>query len=509
MVKKNNPTTKSNYPVSAMDEKQSPGIILAVVFLFAPLFWAGNGPLPLIALELAGLVLLALWWAHSQGQKKLSIAENVLVGGILLFPLFQLIPLPPVFWAESLPGRAFYAEALREALGERSFSEAWRPVALIPRHAEAAWLALLPPVGVFLVARSLSHQQLQRLVYLFLGIAVFQAVLGLIQFGAGSESVFRLGNEHYRNSAVGTYVNRNHLAGLLEMALPVVLALLIATVGQPFELSHRRGGWRQRLLTWGSRQGSRFILYAGMALVILLGMVFTRSRAGILLAMVGLFLSFWVFAWKLGGRKVYGTVGVLTFAGAMLALEIGLAPIFKRFAALDDPMQEGRWAIFAGTLRAIGEFFPFGSGSGSFAEVFQRFQPVDFLGGFVHRAHNDYLEWLLVGGLPAAVLIVATLLLYFRQWIKVWRGKQASKFYFIQIGAGVGLFLLLLHTLVDFNLHIPANGIFFAFLLGVFFHPLKVPRRSQQKKQISPITKYNPPEPRKIPPENRTNPFVH
>jgi O-antigen ligase len=508
MMKKKNPAMmKSDYSLLGLEERQSLWVILAAVLLFAPLFWAGNAPLPLIVLELASVVLLALFWVQRKGRKELSTAEFAVLGGIAVIPLLQLIPLPSEFWAKVLPGRAFYADGLRLVLGEQFFSEHWRPIALIPSSGEAAWLALLPPIAVFLAARSLSNHQLQRLIYLFLGIAVFEAVLGLIQYGAGPESLFRLGNEYYRGSAVGTYVNRNHLAGLLEMALPVALALLIATLGKSPKLSHRHGGWRQRLLGWGSRQGNRSILYAAMALVILLGIVFTRSRAGIMLAMVGLFLSFFVFGRRIGGRKSYSIVSILAFSGAILALEIGLAPIFSRFAALDDPMREGRWAIFAGTVRAIGEFFPLGSGSGSFAEVFQRFQPANFVGGFVDRAHNDYLEWFLVGGFPAIVLVVAGLSLYLQQWVKVWRWKQDSNFYFIQIGAGMGVSLLLLHTLVDFNLHIPANAIFFAFLLGIFFHPMKERRRSQKKELIPPIVEHKAPRSREIPPENQINPF--
>jgi O-antigen ligase len=114
----------------------------------------------------------------------------------------------------------------------------------------------------------------------------------------------------------------------------------------------------------------------------------------------------------------------------------------------------------------------------------------------------------MVGGLPAAILIAASLLLCCRQWVKVWRWKHDSNFYFIQIGAGMGVFLLLLHTLVDFNLHIPANAIFFAFLLGIFFHPLKDRRRNQQKEVALSPMEYQPPKPREIPPENQVNPFT-
>jgi hypothetical protein len=59
--------------------------------------------------------------------------------------------------------------------------------------------------------------------------------------------------------------------------------------------------------------------------------------------------------------------------------------------------------------------------------------------------------------------------LYAVRWLKVWTWEEWSRFRFIQVGAGIGILLLLLHSLADFNLHIPANVVYFAFLAGVFF----------------------------------------
>jgi O-antigen ligase len=119
---------------------------------------------------------------------------------------------------------------------------------------------------------------------------------------------------------------------------------------------------------------------------------------------------------------------------------------------------------------AIGEFFPLGSGIGTFNQVFPRFQGADLNGMFINRAHNDYLEWMMEGGIVAAVLILAFLTFYLRRWFKVWQRGEWKTFKFIQVGAGIGLFAMILHTFVDFNLHIPANQIYFAFLAALFFH---------------------------------------
>ncbi|CAB1275795.1 O-antigen ligase family protein [Candidatus Nitrosacidococcus tergens] len=446
---------------------------------------------------------------RAKKKQKITFSERAILIGIALIPLIQLIPLPIEILSKLFPGRAFYADNITQTLNQDDISNRWHSIALIPSATELAWLALLPPIAVFISTRYMTSQQLKKLTYLFLGIASFEAILGLIQYGEGSENLFRLGNEYYRDSAVGTYVNRNHLAGLLEMVLPIVLSILIAVIKKnPNITSNKdRGSWHQLLLRWSNNQGNYFLLFFTIAIIILLGTIFTRSRTGIMLVMLGLILSFFVFIRKIDLKKLYGTAGFIIFSSLIFAFEIGLTPIFNRFAAIDENMEKGRGLIYSGTLQAINEFFPLGSGAGSFAEVFQRFQPIDFTAGYVHRAHNDYLEWILVGGLPAAILIVASLFVYGRRWIKVWRWEQESIFYFIQIGAGIGTLLLLFHTLVDFNLHIPANAIFFAFLLGVFFYPLEQQQIRSKKNKPTASLPYYPPKPKEIPKENLANPF--
>jgi len=74
------------------------------------------------------------------------------------------------------------------------------------------------------------------------------------------------------------------------------------------------------------------------------------------------------------------------------------------------------------------------------------------------------------GGLVSAALILGFGWFYLRRWTEVWYRGRWSTFRFIQVGAGISILLLALHGLVDFNFHIPANAVFFAFLAGVFFH---------------------------------------
>ena len=492
---------------------------LAALLVFAPLYWGGNRLLPLLLMELAALALLAgLARQPPVDWQPLSRPARIFLTLLFLLPLAQLLPVPMTVWA-SLPGRAFYAEALR-LVGDGGASLDWRAISLIPAATEATWLALLPPLAVFLVAIHLSGPRVLVLALVFLGIATGEALLGLIQYGDGPNSLFRFGNTLMGDAASGTYTNRNHLAGLLEMALPVALALLAATVGHgmPPYSSRGRGRRKRTFRRWLARFSvariNQATLFGAMALAILLGLIFTRSRAGVSLAMLAILLCTTLFSARLGGRNAYGLMGTFTAIGIGLASLIGLAPIWSRFAYA-DPFEEGRWKVFDATVQAIGEFFPLGSGAGTFVDVLRRFHPAEFPGVTINRAHNDYLEWLLEFGLPAALLIAAWLIFYFRQWGRVWTRGDWTPFRFVQAGAGIGLLLMMLHTLVDFNLRIPANAVFAALLAAAFFHrwpDQEEERQTRHRRRKSANggdreDKPSPPPSYPVPPENQINPF--
>jgi O-antigen ligase len=247
-------------------------------------------------------------------------------------------------------------------------------------------------------------------------------------------------------------------------------------------------------------------LYGAAAVAILLGLIFTRSRAGVALAMLGILLCTVMFSRRLGGKNAYGLVGTFTAIGIGLALLIGLAPVLSRFTH-KDPFEDGRWSIFSSTLQVVGQFFPLGSGSGTFAEIYRRFQTAD-MPGFVNRAHNDYLEWVLEGGLIMAGMLVVFFGAYLRQWPKVWTADAWSPFQFAQVAAGIALLMMPLHSVVDFNLHIPANAVYFAFLAGVFFHRYKEKAPAELRRPRRKIDQAVSIKPRSLPPENAVNPFA-
>lgn len=458
--------------------------LLGAMLIFAPLFRSGQPPLALLVLQLLAVALLLLvLWRPRAGL--VSPGEALALALLLVLPLLYLFPVPEAL-STWLPGRAPYAEA-RSLLGDGS-GGGLAPVSLVPRETEAALLFLLIPIGVFLGTRALTPRHAMALVAVLLSMAAFQALLGLLQFGSGKGSPELLGISLAEvRVALGTYTNQNHLAGLLNMVLPMALGLMIFFIG-------RRGrddrvGWRVGVAFVASLRGHKALMYGAIALLLLLGVIFTRSRAGIALAMLGVLVATVAFARRIGGSNVYGATGTVVALALGVGIAIGLVPVLDRFS-VEGAIADARWPIFSATLAGIGTFLPLGSGPGNYPEVFPAFQPGELGRWFINRAHNDYLEWLFEGGLLAGALIVLFAVLYLRQWARVWPGEAWSRSRFVQVGAGIGLLLLALHSLVDYNLHIAANVVYFAFLAGLFFaDPAQEPapvRRRRRTPDLAP-----------------------
>ena len=437
--------------------------LLIIMLVFSPLFQSGNRPIPLLVLEIVALALAGYVLAYPNKHSYIPKSQLVLLTGLIILPLAHLIPLPFYAW-QALPGHAHYAQALINI--DASNNGSVRATSLVPSMTEYSWLAILPPVMVFLFTLCLPKEQIKTAVMVFLGMAVFQAILSLMQYGTGPQSILRFADSP---SGLGTYSNRDHFAGFLEMALPLSLAMLTSSIGHSHGARQHTRNIRQKLAMLASSYLNQTVVYACVSVAILLGLIFTQSRAGNVLAMVVILLSTVAFSIRLGGKNVYGLLGTFTAISVMLAIEVGMAPVLNRFVH-QDPLQDSRWEIFNTTITAIGEFFPVGSGIGTFNQVFPRFQESGFSGTFVNHAHNDYLEWVMEGGFLAAILILLFLVLYFSRWTKVFKRGDWKTFNFIQVGAGIGMFAMILHTFVDFNLHIPANQIYFAFLAALFFY---------------------------------------
>ncbi len=250
-------------------------------------------------------------------------------------------------------------------------------------------------------------------------------------------------------SPFGPFVDGDHFAGFVELTAPLGLALLL----------------------FRSRRPEQLTLLLLFTIVPIGALILSASRGGI----IGLVLEFAVLAFlsrtrRIRRKQLLGATALALVAGTFIVW-LGVSKAIQRFEQLTQGgiTQDLRVSIYADTWRIFLDHPAVGTGLGTLMTVYPRYASF-YNGQTVDHAHNDYLELLadagLVGGLCGLSFIG---LLY-------WRGLAGLQFAenafarAIVAGSLAACAGLLLHSLVDFNLHIPSNALIFLLLACIATH---------------------------------------
>lgn len=465
--------------------------VATVLLLTAPIIRGGNRFIALSVLECLALVLLcamaltvarrpesirvAVWGGYSGDRTppadslltkggavrwvpQIDCSRLLLAFAPLWLAVIQLMPWPAAVWRR-LPGHDRYAQALDVLqLGDVG----WRPLSLMPDATVLSLLAGIPLTALFLLGLLASHGAVRTLVRVVVLVSAAQAVFGLLQVGGGRELYF--GAQAY-GRAIGSFANPNHLASALAMALPLAIFLLREALAKP----GRTEGQRRRLGIGADLMRTLSVTFWAVVLLFLLSaLVASASRAGILVALVVAGLSLLLIPVAKGARRQrWWRAGLAAAVLVVVLMAVGTEGLLSRFDG--GVQQDARWQIFVASARAAWTYFPWGSGMGTFAGVFAPFQSPT-LTHFVDFAHNDYLQLAVEGGLPfllQAGLALALAVGSVRRLLRRLRDDPASPWTVLQASCALGLLAVLLHSLVDFNLRIPANAMVAAFFAGV------------------------------------------
>ena len=435
----------------------------AIFVVILAMLFGGGGTYqwPDAIVQLSALPLLA-WALFKLTPSELGRGGRWAIGllcAIFALPLLQLIPMAPSLWT-GLPGRGEIASAY-EAAGMKL---PWLPISLYPTATKLGLLSLLPATAVFLAMLSFDRRS-RRLLIIVLFVIIFPSVLiGMLQIMGGEDSPLRF--YPTRGRVVGFFANPDHNAAFLYSAIPFVTAWMIGVV-------HDR---RQN-------RGISLFLLALLVVTIIIGVSVTHSRSGMaLLFAAG--LSSLLLAWRhsrgpSGRRLLHFAIGANVVA-LLLAFQLGFVGFISRFEhhGIDDL----RWPLNQVTLRAAAATLPFGSGFGTFTQIYERFAPPTLLGEYyVNHAHNDWLEVWLTGGIPALVLVIAFLAWLVASIFNLWRdGDPESPVLDLVLAqaASIVIVLLLLHSAIDFPLRIAAVTVLFAIACAYL-----IPRRRIEHRQ--------------------------
>lgn len=417
---------------------------------------AGGGTrqgLPIEAvLQLLALFLLpyAVWRSMRNPPPRAALLVLTWFGALALVIAAQLVPLPVALW-QSLGGR----DELARELATAGVAATARPISLDPEATLRALFALLPPFTVGLLMLGLHRHQQVRLLQGVLIVAIGSALLGLAQIASGPDSPLRWHSFTNVSEAVGAFANRNHLATLLVVALPLAAAQMI-NAGARIVAGEQRPR-RTAALVVG--------IVAGVLLLLSLGIA--RSRAGVLLAAIAA-VACVLMLWRrheeddAPRRGVKRWLALAGIGGLMLAIQFGFWGLMQRFEA--DPMEDTRWLLSRNTYAAAEHFGALGVGAGGFIAAYQSIEPATDRSHFlVNRAHNDWAEWRLEGGWPLMAVITFGIVLLLWHSIAAWRERGDPAVW--RRAAAIGVWLILLHSLSDYPLRTTAIGCLFAVLL--------------------------------------------
>ena len=376
------------------------------------------------------LLVPALFFGLSgAGKSRLGIPARILVLCTFALLLAQFIP-----FQRPLPDVA--------GLLERGTSPAFSRD--IGNSLEAALFAV-GVLGFFLYLSKFSTDLLERLPrFMLVGFFVNFAVM-VVQLSFDKR--IPIGNILPFEITAGLFGNQNHASTLIYCIIPVFAYLFIA-------------------------RNRRLVIYVGLIALVVAVLTAQGSRAGM---GISAGLGVLCFAWFLAPQSSWLVRSVQFLAAGLVVVFIVLLPFNPDWLG-DDP----RSTTFVNTMQAVKAYWPYGSGLGTFINIYPAFEPIANVDAYyVNHAHSDYLELMLEGGAMALILIAAFLMLVLKN---MYRTPFSS-------AAGIAILSIAIHSAVDYPLRTFGIAILVAFFAAVVLSqssmPLKSGRRSAQSELSS------------------------
>jgi O-antigen ligase len=421
-------------------EKVYSAVLAGYLLLCILLGGSAQGVWGLMALEILGIALIAAAAALIRSEPSdFPVGIFAFIIAVLLIVLLQLVPLPPGVWA-MLPGRAAIANGF-DSLG---IARPQLPLSEVPYQSVMTLFSAIPALASFIFVLALKPR-VRWIAAAVVAGTVLSVMLGALQVANGPNSwayPYRISN----TGAVGFFANHNHMATLLLISIPLG-AVLVVLAKSP-----------------ASSSAGRYGLGTALLILIVGGIALNGSLAASALALPVVLASASLFSANVSWRRLALAAAVVALvAGVAL---IGVAPVEGNQAGTGAATSlDSRVAIWTTTSKAIQDSFPFGTGLGSFEQVYRQFEdPALVTSTYVNHAHNDYLELLLELGLAGAVMIAAFLGWWLVTAGRIWRsqfGTPAAR------AATIATAVVLAHSIVDFPLRTAAVSSIFGACLGL------------------------------------------
>lgn len=321
-------------------------------------------------------------------------------------------------------------------------------------------------VGALALYRVLDRRRLMVFLYFIIALALVEALYGIYQFVMQYPGVL-WEKSHFAGTARGTFINRNHFAGFLELAVFFLIGYMLSL-----------GKWEENISLKNlvsSEHLHRQIVMLSMSATVITALLLSLSRGGIIsfagamvffIALIGLRLK--LYRREESSRQYYGTLLLLSLAVVLMSWA-SIGYIQSRFARAGEDAHN-RVSVWLDSLTGIKEHPVFGTGGGTFEYAYYMYKDRNRENLIYEHAHNDYIEYAVETGIVGAMLFFAPFLWFLVSGTKRLMRmslKRESLEFFTLLACLAGIFSLIIHSFVDFNLQIPANLYLAYALLGV------------------------------------------
>jgi O-antigen ligase len=328
-------------------------------------------------------------------------------------------------------------------------------------------LQLLLSMLIFLFLAAQSFRTLgdwRSFAWFVMIFAFLVSGLGILQQLTFNGKLYWFREMHYGGIPFGPYVNRNHFAGFAELVLPMALVPLLL----------------------GRVRRERLVIVGILAIIPLSALMLSASRGGIV--SVGAELAFLVLVLGLrraAGRHLFAG-GVVLLLAFVIVSWLGVNQILSRFSGLQtlEVTASKRASMRNGTWRIFLDHPVLGTGLGTLQQVYPPYETL-YDGKIVNHAHNDYLEVLAETGVVGGICCAWFIGTLFVAALRFLQSKDDSFANTLRLCGWTACCGLLVHSLVDFNLHIPANLLLFLLmsLLATAEIQQGVPARSRSSRR--------------------------
>ncbi|MEW6107713.1 MAG: O-antigen ligase family protein [Nitrospirota bacterium] len=397
-------------------ELWSSAVILLSVFTIG-LFWVLRKEYDNYGTDRIGYFILAVWAVF------------------ILFILIQSLPLPSSILKFISPSafsmQTFYSPVKRDFMH----------ISLYPYKTGMELLLIVALFTVFAIAMSnlKNKENLIRALKVLVVFGFSLSIFAIVQKATWNGRLYWFRELTLGGSPFGTFVNRNHFAGMTGMLIPLGLGLALTR-----------------------KSIEKKALFGFITLIMAVALFFSLSRGGILGFFSGMALfSFLIIKSRVQTKKIWA-IGFFLMVLAVYLLYLGIDPIIDRFYKTDITGEQ-RLIVWSATLKAAKDFWFTGTGLGTFINIFPLYAPPGMNSIYDH-AHNDYLEFILETGIVGAILLAVfvSLSIY-----SIAKSSLEGKTGILRIAAVSSAFTMAVHSIFDFNLHILSNALLFSFVLGM------------------------------------------